>query len=64
MPTPSGQIGLSDVNTELGNSSTAQINMDNADVRSLAGVASGAITFANLQDKSFAPTISSITGSI
>ena len=64
MTTPSGQIGLSDVNTELGNSSTAQINMNNTDVRSLAGVASGAITFANLQDKSFAPTITSITGSI
>tara|TARA_R100001079_G_scaffold26191_1_gene13167 strand:+ start:1522 stop:2805 length:1284 start_codon:yes stop_codon:yes gene_type:complete len=64
MTTPSGQIGLSDVNTELGNSSTAQINMNNADVRSLAGVSSGAISMSNLQSKSFAPTISSITGSI
>jgi len=42
MPTPSAPnaISLSDVNDELGNSSTAQINMSAAAVRSLAGIGS------------------------
>ena len=52
MATPAGQIGLSDVNTELGNSSTAQINMNNASLRSLAGVPSGQISMSDPQGKS------------
>jgi hypothetical protein len=61
MTTPSGQISLSQVNTELGFSSTAVITMNDAAVRGLAGVPSGAITMANLQNKSntFLATISS-----
>lgn len=64
MPTPSGQISLDDVNIELGIASGTQISMNDADVRDLANVATGAISMSNLQNQSFAPTISSITGSI
>lgn len=39
----SGQISLNDVNVELGNSGTAQIDMNSAAVRGLFGVASGEI---------------------
>ena len=54
MPTPSGTISLSDVNTELGRSSTANISMNEAAVRTLAGVGgSGSIiTMDNLRGKS------------
>src|SRR6056300_361459 len=51
MPTPSGQISLDDVNTELGNPAGSQLNMGNADVRALAGVPSGAISMSDLQNK-------------
>jgi len=57
MATPSGQIALSNVNTELGNSSTAQINMNNASLRSLAGVPSGQISMSDLQNKSLAGSV-------
>lgn len=52
MTTPTGQIGLSDVNTELGYSSTATITMNDTAVRTLAGVSSGAISMDNLRGKS------------
>ena len=52
MPTPTGQIGLSDVNVQLGFSPTALITMNDAAVRSLAGVPTGAISMADLQGKS------------
>jgi len=58
MPTPSGTIGLSDVNAELGFSPTTLITMNDAAVRTLAGVPSGAISMANLQNKSNRVTIS------
>ena len=48
----SGAISLSAVNTELALSSTAQITMNDAAVRSLFGVASGAITMTNGHGKS------------
>jgi alpha-tubulin suppressor-like RCC1 family protein len=53
MTTPTGTISLSDVNIELGRSATAQINMNDADVRTLAGVPSGAISMNDLRGKSF-----------
>lgn len=36
MPTPTGQIGLNDVNTELSKSATALITLNDTDVRTLA----------------------------
>ena len=44
---PSGQISLSQVNTELGYSSTASITMNDSAVRTLFGVSSGAISMSN-----------------
>lgn len=54
MATPSGQISLSDVNTELGLSPTAVITMNDAAVRTLAGVGGSGtvITMQDLQNKS------------
>lgn len=53
MPLPgSGQISLSQVNTELGLSSTAQINMGRSDVRTLFAVPSGQISMSDGHGKS------------
>lgn len=52
MTLPAGQISLSQVNVELGLSSTALISLNDAAVRTLAGVASGAIGMSDLQGKS------------
>ena len=49
MTTPSGTIGLSDVNAELGYSPTALITMNDAAVRTLAGVG-GAGTVISMND--------------
>jgi hypothetical protein len=48
----SGAISMSQVNTELGLSSTAAISLDQAAVRSLFGIASGAISMSNGYGKS------------
>lgn len=48
----SGPISLSQVNAELGLSSSASISLGSASVRGLAGVASGAISMSNLYGKS------------
>ncbi len=48
----SGTITLAQVNVELQKSSTAQISLNDADVRALAGVPSGAISMSNLYGKS------------
>lgn len=48
----SGAISLNDVNVELGNSATAQIDMGGAAVRGLFGVASGAISMSDGYGKS------------
>ena len=42
MTTPVGQISLNDVNVEVGLSGTTLISMNDTNVRTLAGVASGA----------------------
>lgn len=52
MTTPTGTIGMSDVNVELGKSSTALISLNDADVRSLAGIPSGTISMNDLRGKS------------
>ena len=46
------QIALSQVNTELGKSSTAQITMNDSDARSLAGRPSGQIAMSDFWGKS------------
>lgn len=65
MTLPVGTISLSQVNTELQLASTTTISLNQASVRSLAGVSSGAISMSNLQGKTyyfyFTPTISSNT---
>lgn len=61
----SGAISMSQVNVELGKASNAAISMNDAAVRSLAGVASGAISMSNLLGKSSVaePTLAlSVTG--
>lgn len=54
----SGAISLSQVNTELGLSSTAQISLNDSAVRGLAGVASGTISMSNLYGKTGGVTFS------
>lgn len=48
----SGAISLSQVNVELGLSATATISLNQANVRTLAGIPSGAISLDNLHGKS------------
>lgn len=57
----SGVIAMSDINVELGNSSTATISLNDASVRSLLGIGSGTIGIANAYGKSngFGLTIAS-----
>lgn len=47
----SGAISLSQVNTELGKAANALISLNDADVRTLAGIPSGAIYMSNLRGK-------------
>jgi hypothetical protein len=65
MTLPVGTISLSQVNTELQLASTTTISLNQASVRDLAGVPSGAISMSNLQGKTyyfyFTPTISGNT---
>ena len=56
MALPTTTISMSQVNTELGRSATASINLNETAVRTLAGVASGAISMDNLRGKSSAAT--------
>ena len=60
LPT-TGPIALNQVNTELGRASNATVSMGEAEVRSLAGVANGAIGLGSLRGKSaqFTHTITS-----
>lgn len=52
MTLPVGRITLSEVNTELNIPSTTLISLGQSNVRTLAGVPSGAISLSNLQGKS------------
>jgi hypothetical protein len=61
MTTPSGQISLNDVNVELGIAGTTTIQMNQANVRTLAGVGGSGTTISmqNLQNKTNRVAISS-----
>ena len=52
MVLPTGTISMSQVNTEIGRTATAFINLNEAVVRSLAGIPSGAISLNDLRGKS------------
>lgn len=53
MTTPTGQISLSDVNTEFGLPWTTQINMNNDQVRFLANRPTGQISMSDLRGKTW-----------
>jgi hypothetical protein len=59
----SGALAISQISVELGRANTATTNLNEAAVRTLAGVASGAISISNFYGKSsgFALTIASNT---
>lgn len=53
MATPSGTITIQDINTELCRSPTASLNLNDSDVRHLAGKPAGAISMDDLRNKVF-----------
>jgi len=57
-----GAISLSDVNVELGRSATNTINMNETVVRTLAGVATGAISMSDFYGKSAGPSTAIFAG--
>lgn len=63
MATPaSGAISFSNINTELGFSSTASGNLNSTTYRTLAGVPSGTIGMSNFYDKTANSYYASVTG--
>jgi hypothetical protein len=62
MALPTGTISMSQVNVELGRTSTASISLNETAVRTLAGVASGTISMNNLRGKSAQATFSPAGG--
>lgn len=57
MVLPTGQISMSQVNTELGRTATASLNLNDAAVRSLAGRPTGAISLNDLRGKGSAVSV-------
>lgn len=53
MPTPSGTISMSDVNSALGRSSTASINFNDSLVRFLADNQSGSVSMSTMRGRYF-----------
>ena len=53
---------MSQVNTELGRSATASLNLNEAAVRSLAGIPSGAISMNNLRGKGSNVSVAYVSG--
>lgn len=51
MTTPIGTISMSDINLELNKGSTDLISLNDGDVRTLAGIATGTISMDNLRGK-------------
>lgn len=57
MTLPTGTISASQVNTELRQTSTASINLNNTDVRRLAEKSSGVVSMNDLRGKSLRPKV-------
>jgi hypothetical protein len=57
LPASGNPIKISQVDTELGSSSTAQLNIGASSVRNIAGVPSGAVSISNLQGKQTAGSV-------
>ena len=51
MALPTGTISMSDVNSELGRAWNQTIDLNDSQVRQLAGIPSGAISMADLRGK-------------
>ena len=49
----SGQIAMSDINTEMGRALTYQFSLNDSDVRALAGIPSGSISLNDFHGKSY-----------
>lgn len=60
LPAHQGQIDMNQVNVELGHSGTTQLSLDDADVRTLFGISSGAISLDDGHGKSFISVASGI----
>lgn len=57
MALPTGTISMSQVNTELKNTATATISLNDGQVRQLAGRPSGTISMSDLRGKSFTKSV-------
>lgn len=62
MTLPTGAIAMSQVNSELGKAWNAAISLNDANVRTLAGRGSGAVSMGDLRGKSNTPVFSPVPG--